>query len=381
MARASARLAQKKENEQKAKVKEGTFVPETKKQKVEAPKKGAAKSKTPVARKEKTVTVPTAKKNKSVKPSVKQVAQNKEQIVEEDDFRQGRKANVYEKTAQPTGKSANGVIECHKPWKVKKQGHYTIASMNVNGLRAILKAKDDPLKSFLKTESPDIFCIQETKTDGDKIEEALSSFEGYHIYYSCAEKKGYAGTAVFCKEKPLSVQYGIGHQELDGEGRAITVEFPEFFLISTYVPNSGEALRRLGHRMLWEDKFIEFCEKLEAKKPLIWTGDLNVAHKDIDIANPKTNHFSAGFTDDERQTFKRFLDRGYVDAFRMLYPDTQTFTYWGYRTGGRFKVPQIGWRLDYFVVAAPLKDCIVDCCVHADVMGSDHCPVSLILKL
>ncbi len=243
-------------------------------------------------------------------------------------------------------------------------------SWNVNGLRA---CRDKGFLDFFKEIDADIFCLQETKLQEGQISLDL---EGYHQYWNYAEKKGYSGTAVFTKKEPLAVTYGIGIEEHDKEGRVITLEFDDFFFVTVYVPNSKEDLSRLGYRMHFEDDFLAYLKKLEEKKPVIYCGDLNVAHKEIDLKNPKTNHHSAGFTDEERQKFGTVLDNGFIDTFRYFYPDKeQAYSWWSYRFKSRER--NTGWRIDYFVVSGGLKDRLKDAKIHADVLGSDHCPVEL----
>ena len=242
-------------------------------------------------------------------------------------------------------------------------------SWNVNGFRACLeKGFDD----FFKSQNADFFCIQETKM---QPEQAAFSPEGYHCYWYSAEKKGYSGTAVFTKHLPLSVSYGLGIAEHDKEGRAITLEYPDFYLLCVYTPNSQKELARLDYRMTWEDALREYILKLDSSKPVIYCGDLNVAHEEIDLKNPKTNHFSAGFSDAERAKFSELLNSGFCDTFRTLYPDTVKYSWWSYMYQARAK--NVGWRIDYFVVSERLMGRIKDSFILNDVMGSDHCPVGI----
>lgn len=248
-----------------------------------------------------------------------------------------------------------------------------LISWNVNGLRACM---DKGFMDFFQEADADVFCIQESKLQEGQI--ALS-LPGYHQYWNYAEKKGYSGTALFCKEEPLSVAYGIGIEEHDKEGRVITAEFPQFYVVTVYTPNSQRELTRLDYRMEWEAAFLAYLKKLEEKKPVIFCGDLNVAHKEIDLKNPKTNRHNAGFTDEERQCFTRLLDAGFIDTFRYFYPDKEgIYSWWSYMFKAREK--NAGWRIDYFVVSDCLKDRLADAGIHTQVLGSDHCPVELVLK-
>lgn len=246
-------------------------------------------------------------------------------------------------------------------------------SWNVNGLRACDKKG---FREIFTRLDADFFSLQETKMQPGQLD---MEFPGWHSYWNSAEKKGYSGTAVFCKEEPLNVTYGLGIEEHDHEGRVITLEMPDFFLVTVYVPNSQEELRRLDYRMTWEDAFRAYVKGLDAQKPVIVCGDLNVAHQEIDLRNPATNHFSAGFTDEERGKFTELLEAGFTDTFRHLHPETiEAYSYWSYRFKAREK--NAGWRIDYYVVSNRLADRIEDASILADVFGSDHCPVSLVLK-
>lgn len=246
-----------------------------------------------------------------------------------------------------------------------------LVSWNVNGLRAcITKGFDEVFKNL----NADIFCIQETKMQEDQAESI--SYDGYYKYMNSAEKKGYSGTAIFTKLKPLSVKYGIGVEEHDKEGRIITLEYDKFFLVNCYTPNSKRELERLDYRMTWEDEIRKYLNVLNEKKPVIYCGDLNVAHNEIDIKNPKTNHFSAGFTDNEREKMTKLLDSGYIDTYRYLYPnEADRYTWWSYMRNSRQK--NVGWRIDYFIVSNNLKKEIKEACIHSDIFGSDHCPIEL----
>lgn len=243
-------------------------------------------------------------------------------------------------------------------------------SWNVNGLRACVKKG---FEDTFRTLDADIFCVQETKLQEGQIDLSL---EGYHQYWNYAEKKGYSGTAIFTKVEPLSVRYGIGVEEHDHEGRVITLEYENFYMITVYVPNSQDGLARLDYRMRWEDDFLAYIKKLEESKPVVYCGDLNVAHKEIDLKNPKTNRKNAGFTDEERGKFSTVLENGFIDTFRFFYPDMENiYSWWSYRFSARAK--NAGWRIDYFIVSGALKDKLKDAKIHTDIMGSDHCPVEL----
>lgn len=243
-------------------------------------------------------------------------------------------------------------------------------SWNVNGLRACL---GKGFLEYLKESDADVFCIQESKLQEGQVEMELP---GYHQYWNYAEKKGYSGTAMFTKEEPVSVTYGLGIEEHDHEGRVITAEFPEYYVVTCYTPNSQDGLKRLDYRMQWEDAFRAYLKALETKKPVIFCGDLNVAHQEIDLKNPKTNRKNAGFSDEERAKFTELLEAGFVDTFRYFYPDQEgIYSWWSYRFSARAK--NAGWRIDYFCVSESLKDRLVDAKIHTEVMGSDHCPVEL----
>ena len=243
-------------------------------------------------------------------------------------------------------------------------------SWNVNGIRACLKKGF--YESFEKLDA-DIFCLQETKMQEGQAELEL---DGYHQYWNFAEKKGYSGTAVFTKEEPLNVTYGIGIAEHDHEGRVITLEFKDYYFITVYVPNSKDGLARLDYRMTWEDDFREYVLKLNKKKPVIFCGDLNVAHNEIDLKNPSSNHHNAGFTDEERSKMTAMLESGFTDSFRYLYPDKEDiYSWWSYRFSSRER--NAGWRIDYFIVSKSIEDKIKEALIHTDIYGSDHCPVEL----
>ena len=243
-------------------------------------------------------------------------------------------------------------------------------SWNVNGLRACL---GKGFLEYLKETEADIFCIQESKLQEGQVDLELP---GYHQYWNYAEKKGYSGTAMFTKEEPIAVTYGLGIEEHDHEGRVITAEFPEYYVVTCYTPNSQDGLKRLDYRMKWEDVFRAYLKELETKKPVIFCGDLNVAHQEIDLKNPRTNRKNAGFSDEERAKFTELLEAGFVDTFRYFYPDQEgIYSWWSYRFSARAK--NAGWRIDYFCVSESLKDRLVDAKIHTEVMGSDHCPVEL----
>lgn len=248
-----------------------------------------------------------------------------------------------------------------------------LISWNVNGIRACM---EKGFMDFFAKADADIFCLQETKVQEGQIELELP---GYCQYWNYAEKKGYSGTALFTKKEPLGVSYGIGIEEHDREGRVITAEFEDLYVITVYTPNSQDELKRLDYRMQWEEAFLAYLKKLEEKKPVIFCGDLNVAHKEIDLKNPKTNRHNAGFTDEERGCFDRLLENGFIDTFRYFYPDQKDiYSWWSYRFRAREK--NAGWRIDYFVTSEALKDRLLDAAIHTQVMGSDHCPVELALR-
>ena len=248
-----------------------------------------------------------------------------------------------------------------------------LISWNVNGIRACVK------KGFLEyfnEANADIFCLQETKLQEGQLDLNL---EGYHQYWNYAEKKGYSGTALFTKEKPLNILYGLGIEEHDNEGRVITAEFNEYYVVTVYTPNSKEKLARLDYRMIWEDEFRSFLKELEKNKPVIVCGDLNVAHNEIDLKNPKTNRKNAGFSDEERAKFSELLNSGFIDTFRYFYPELEgAYSWWSYRFNARKN--NAGWRIDYFLVSNLLKDKLIDAKIHSEVFGSDHCPVELIIE-
>lgn len=246
-------------------------------------------------------------------------------------------------------------------------------SWNVNGLRACV-GKD--FESQFKALDADFFCLQETKMQEGQLD---LKFEGYESYWNYAEKKGYSGTAIYTKHKPLSVSYGMGIEEHDHEGRVITLEYEQFYLVTVYTPNSQNELKRLDYRMTWEEDFKKFLKQLDAKKPVIVCGDMNVAHEEIDIKNPKPNRRNAGFTDEEREKMTELLADGFIDTFRYKYPETVTYSWWSYRFKAREK--NAGWRIDYFLVSERLKEKIEDAKIHTEVMGSDHCPVELDIQL
>lgn len=245
-----------------------------------------------------------------------------------------------------------------------------LISWNVNGLRA---CEGKGFSDIFRQLDADFFCLQETKMQEGQLDLA---FDGYESYWNYAEKKGYSGTAIFTKHTPVNVTYGIGTDEHDHEGRVITLEMPDFYLITVYTPNSQDGLRRLEYRMKWEDDFREYLMRLDAVKPVIVCGDMNVAHNEIDLKNPKTNRKNAGFTDEEREKFTKLLNSGFTDTFRYLYPDKEgAYSWWSYRFKAREK--NAGWRIDYFVVSNRLTDKIKSAGIHTEIYGSDHCPVEL----
>ncbi len=248
-----------------------------------------------------------------------------------------------------------------------------LISWNVNGLRAIMSKN---FMDFFNEADADIFCLQETKLQDGQIEMNLP---GYHQYWNYAEKKGYSGTAIFTKQEPISVSYGLGQEEHDREGRVITLEFEDFYMVTVYTPNSQNELKRLDYRMAWEDAFRSYLTELNQTKPVVVTGDMNVAHKEIDLKNPKTNRKNAGFTDEERAKMSQLLDSGFIDTYRYFYPDTEgVYSWWSYRFRAREK--NAGWRIDYFLVSSDMEDQLAGAKIHTEVFGSDHCPVELDLK-
>ena len=249
-----------------------------------------------------------------------------------------------------------------------------LVSWNVNGIRAVLTKG---FQEFFKEVDADIFCIQETKCQEGQVD---LSFEGYESYWNSAEKKGYSGTAIFTKIKPISVKYGIGIEEHDKEGRVITLEFKDFYMVNIYTPNSKRELERLDYRQIWEDEIRKYLLNLNKTKPVIMCGDLNVAHKEIDLKNPKTNTHNAGFTIEERNKMTELLNAGFIDTFRYLYPEkTDSYTWWSYMRKAREK--NVGWRIDYFIVSDDLKNKIKEANIYQDIMGSDHCPIGLEIDL
>ena len=248
-----------------------------------------------------------------------------------------------------------------------------LISWNVNGLRAIVGKNFEQQFNSLDA---DIFCLQETKLQEGQIN---LQFPGYQAYWNYADKKGYSGTAVFTRQQPVNVSYGIGIDEHDHEGRVITMEMDAFFLVCCYTPNSQDGLRRLDYRMTWEDDFRNYLSRLDSKKPVILCGDLNVAHEEIDLKNPKTNRMNAGFTDQEREKMTQLLNSGFVDTFRTLHPNDEVYSWWSYRFQARQK--NTGWRIDYFIVSQRLMPHVTNSAIHTDIMGSDHCPVELQLSI
>ena len=248
-----------------------------------------------------------------------------------------------------------------------------LISWNVNGIRACLKKG---FLDFFKEANADIFCLQETKCQQGQVELEI---ERYTSYWNSAEKKGYSGTAVFTKKKPLNVTYGIGKEEHDKEGRIITLEFENFYLVTNYTPNAKRELERLDYRMIWEDEIRKYLLNLNKTKPVIMCGDLNVAHEEIDLKNPKTNRGNAGFTDEEREKMTELLNAGFTDSFRYLYPEKQEYSWWSYMGHAREK--NIGWRIDYFITSRDIKKNIKEATIYSEVLGSDHCPIGLEINL
>ncbi len=245
-----------------------------------------------------------------------------------------------------------------------------LVSWNVNGLRAVMKKG---FEDFFSSIDADIFCLQETKMQEGQLD---LDFKDYYIYFNSAQKKGYSGTAVFTKIKPINVTYGIGIEDHDKEGRVITLEYENFILVNIYTPNSKKELERLDYRMQWEDEIVKYLKRLNEEKPVIMCGDLNVAHQEIDIKNPKQNRKSAGFTDEERGKMTTLLSNGFIDTFRYMYPEMKdAYSWWSYFANAREK--NIGWRIDYFIVSSDIKDTIKDAYIYSEIMGSDHCPVAL----
>lgn len=257
--------------------------------------------------------------------------------------------------------------------KEEREKKMKLVSWNVNGLRAIVKK--DFLEQFHAMDA-DFFCLQEIKLQEGQID---LSFEGYWDFWNYAEKKGYSGTAIFTKHEPLSATYGIGIEDHDLEGRVITLEYDNYYVVTCYTPNSQNELKRLDYRMQWEEDFQNYIKDLDNEKPVILCGDLNVAHKEIDLKNPQSNKKNAGFSPEERAQFTRFLENGFIDTFRHFYPDKEeVYSWWSYRFGARKR--NAGWRIDYFVVSERLKDQLIDAKIHTDMLGSDHCPVELQLE-
>lgn len=249
-----------------------------------------------------------------------------------------------------------------------------LISWNVNGLRACC---DKGFRDIFTQLDADFFCLQETKMQEGQLD---LSFEGYTSYWNYAEKKGYSGTAIFTKHQPLQVTYGLGIDEHDHEGRVITLEMEKFFLVTVYTPNSQDSLKRLDYRMTWDDDFRAYLQKLDQSKPVLICGDLNVAHKEIDLKNPKTNRMNAGFTDQEREKFQLLLDAGFIDTFRYFYPEqTNIYSWWSYRFKAREK--NAGWRIDYFLASASLADKLKEAKIHTEIFGSDHCPVEVTVEI
>ena len=271
------------------------------------------------------------------------------------------------------GTDKNKILYLHLYVLTRLYNCMKFISWNVNGLRA---CREKGFEEIFAQLDADCFCLQETKLQEGQID---LKFEGYESYWDYAEKKGYSGTAIFTRVRPLSVTYGLGIEEHDHEGRAVTLEFEDFYLVTAYVPNSQDGLRRLDYRMTWDDAFRDYLLALDAKKPVVMCGDLNVAHREIDLKNPKSNRKNAGFTDEERAQFTKLLESGFTDTFRFFYPDAEgAYSWWSYRFKAREK--NAGWRIDYFITSKRLDDRLESACIHSDIFGSDHCPVELVLR-
>lgn len=266
-----------------------------------------------------------------------------------------------------------GIMKSGIKRKIEKRKYMKLISWNVNGIRACVTKG---FMDFFNEIDADIFCIQESKMQEGQL---VLDMPGYHQYWNYAEKKGYSGTAIFTKKEPLSVTYGLGIEEHDKEGRVITLEFEDFYMVTCYTPNSQNELKRLDYRMKWENDFKVYLKNLEKTKPVIMCGDLNVAHKEIDLKNPKTNRKNAGFTDEEREKLTDLLKAGFIDTFRYFKPDvTGIYSWWSYRFNSRKN--NAGWRIDYFLVSEDMKDRLVSADIHTEVLGSDHCPVELVIE-
>lgn len=269
---------------------------------------------------------------------------------------------------EPNNFSSDAKTSSGKDWNLK------ISSWNVNGVRSCLEKGIE----FLNEENPDIFCIQETKCGDNEIPKEIKDFDGYYKYWLSGDQKGYSGVGLLSKEEPLNVTFGIDIKEHDKEGRVITAEYEKFYLVNAYVPNAGRGLVRLEYRMKWDKDFLDYLKKLDSKKPLILCGDLNVAHNEIDIARPKSNKKNAGFTKEEREDFTKLLSEGFFDSFRKLYPDAEgCYTFWSYMQNSRQK--DIGWRLDYFILSEKLEQNLCDNLIRKKILGSDHCPITLLM--
>ncbi|XP_028413456.1 exodeoxyribonuclease-like isoform X1 [Dendronephthya gigantea] len=292
----------------------------------------------------------------------------KQKVIE---FRKEENREINSEEEPSTSKNPYKLPKVDKSWNMK------ISSWNVNGLKAWIQ-KSDSLK-YVRKEDPDIFCIQETKCDESSLPKE-ASFPGYFCYWANSETKGYSGVGLFSKKKPSKITYGIGVSEHDKEGRVITAEYEQFFLVTSYIPNSGQGLKRLDYRQTWDKAFRDYLKKLDNTKPVILCGDLNVAHKEIDLTNPKTNKKTAGFTKEERENFTVLLEQGYVDTYRHFYPDRKNqYSFWSYRGNAREK--NVGWRLDYFVVSERFLPKVVHSFIRDDIMGSDHAPVVILLSI
>ncbi len=254
-----------------------------------------------------------------------------------------------------------------------------LVSWNVNGLRAVLK-KEPSFEEIFSSVNADVFALQETKLQDDQRAKLKLDFAGYHQTWNYAERKGYSGTAVFSREEPLQVIRQTGCEVADDEGRVCALEFEKYWFVDVYTPNSQDGLKRLDTRMTWDERYREFLCELSAQKPVVTCGDFNVAHEEIDLKNPSTNHFNPGFSDEERQSFGKLLDAGFVDTFRLLYPDLEdAYSWWSYRMRARAR--NVGWRIDYFLVSERIAECVQEAAILSDIFGSDHCPVELVIKL
>lgn len=287
--------------------------------------------------------------------------------------------DASESTADNNEEEPTTSVDAYDLSDVSKSWNLKISSWNINGLRAWIKKKDPPTLDYIKKEDPDIFCVQETKCSEADFPKGFK-LKDYHRYWANSEIKGYSGVGLFSKIEPIKVTYGIGVAEHDKQGRVITAEYEKFFLVTSYTPNSGEGLTRLDYRQTWDKDFREYLKKLDETKPVVLCGDLNVAHKEIDLANPKTNTKTAGFTEEERANFSLLLEQGYIDTFRHFYPTKKNeYSFWSYRRNARDK--NVGWRLDYFVVSERFMANVCHSTIRSKIRGSDHAPIILLLSL